>query len=65
MCMTVKILEKKLSALTRELYKLQVAYYSSSPKPKSLPRYSQTALNRVADDVREEIWKEEYAKSVS
>ena len=58
-------IEKQLSSLTRELYKLQVAYYSSTPKSRSLPRYSQAALNRVAEDVREQIWKEEYAKSVS
>lgn len=63
--MTVKTIEKKLSSLTKELYELKVAYYSSSSKSRSLPRYSQTALNRVAKDVRDQIWKEEYAKGIS
>lgn len=58
-------LEKKISAIVRELYQVQVAYYSSSSKSRSLPRYSQAALNRAVMDAREQIWKEEYAKSVS
>lgn len=65
--MSTKTLDQKIDQLERELQRLKVEVYFRQPhrqRPR-LSKYTEPAILRAAQDVREQIWQEKYAKKMA
>lgn len=65
--MSTKTLLRKLDQMERDLQQLKIAVYLKLPKrarPKR-SRYLESAILRNAEQTREDIWQERYAKKMA